>query len=88
MFSGVFRVVLSQIICWAQIESVDAQKECWSCGVVLMDAAIIGTPLSLRGFAQGRKAEIRRETLARLEWIWLVWIRGESCHVIKSRLSC
>lgn len=34
-----------------------------------MDAAIIGTPLSLRGFAQGGKAEIKRETLPRLEWI-------------------
>ena len=34
------------------------------------------TRLSLRGFAQGGKAEIRREPLARLEWIRLFLIRG------------
>lgn len=35
----------------------------------------------MRGFAQGGKAEIRREPPARLKWIWLVWIRG-------AELSC
>ena len=31
-----------------------------------MDDAVLGTRLSLRGFAQGGKAEIRREPLGRL----------------------